>query len=108
MSELGAYIKEKREFRDFSIRKLAELADISHTEIKRIEDGVRKQPSPQVLRAIASALNVSYEDIMTAAGYIDAQENAVVTASASEDEDLTDEERDKVKEYIAFIKSQRK
>lgn len=108
MSDLGAFIKEKREFRDFSIRKLAELADISHTEIKRIEDGVRKQPSPQVLRSIATALNVPYEEIMAAAGYIDNPKNTVIAASAKEDEDLSEDERAKVKEYIAFIKSQRK
>ena len=107
MSDLGAFIKEKREFRDFSIRKLAELADISHTEIKRIEDGVRKQPSPQVLRSIATALNVSYEEIMAVAGYIDTPQKSVVAASINEDEDLTEDERAKVKEYIAFIKSQR-
>lgn len=107
MSELGIFIKEKRESRDFSIRKLAELSDISHTEIKRIEDGVRKQPSPQVLRSIATALNVSYEEIMAVAGYIDTPQKSVVAASINEDEDLTEDERAKVKEYIAFIKSQR-
>ncbi len=48
MSKLGAFIKGKREQRNLSIRKLAETAGISHTEIKRIEDGVRRQPSPQV------------------------------------------------------------
>ena len=54
-----------------SIRKVAESADISPTEVKRIEDGVRKQPSPQVLRSLAAALNTPYEDLMEAAGYID-------------------------------------
>jgi transcriptional regulator with XRE-family HTH domain len=108
MSELGTFIREKRGLRDFSIRRLAELADVSHTEIKRIEDGVRKQPSPQVLRSIAAALNVPYEEIMAAAGYIDIQPNVIVAAQATETEDLTDEELSKVKEYIAFIRGQRK
>jgi transcriptional regulator with XRE-family HTH domain len=108
MSELGKYIMMKRTERDYSIRKLAEKANISHTEIKRIEDGVRKQPSPQVIRSIAAALNVPYEEMMAAAGYIDSPENAVVAASIGDDDDLTDDEREKVKEYISFIKSQRK
>ena len=60
MNELGTYIKEKRTAKGLSIRRLAELADISHTEVKRIEDGLRKQTSPQVLRSIASALGVPY------------------------------------------------
>ena len=108
MSELGAYIRAKRSDRDFSVRRLGELAGISHTEVKRIEDGVRKQPSPQVLRSIASALGVPYEEIMAAAGYIEHQENAVVAAQASDTDDLTEDELAKVKEYINFIKSQRK
>ena len=71
MNELGTYIREKRTEKGLSIRRLAELADISHTEVKRIEDGLRKQTSPQVLRSIASALGVPYEELMAAAGYID-------------------------------------
>ena len=108
MSELGVFIKEKRALRELSIRKLAETAGISHTEIKRIEDGVRKQPSPQVLRAIAEALNVSYDDIMTAAGYIDAPANMLVATKIMDADDLTDEEISKVEDYINYIKSQRK
>ena len=71
MNELGTYIQAKRKEKGYSIRKLAELAEISHTEVKRIEDGMRKQTSPQVLRSIATALNCPYEDLMAAAGYID-------------------------------------
>jgi len=108
MSELGVFIKEKRALRELSIRKLAEIAGISHTEIKRIEDGVRKQPSPQVLRAIAEALNVSYDDIMTAAGYIDTPANMLVATKIMDADDLTDEEISKVEDYINYIKSQRK
>ena len=36
MNELGTYIKEKRTEKGLSIRRLAELAAISHTEVKRI------------------------------------------------------------------------
>ncbi|WLD76512.1 helix-turn-helix transcriptional regulator [Mogibacterium neglectum] len=112
MNELGTYIKEKRTEKGLSIRRLAELADISHTEVKRIEDGLRKQTSPQVLRSIASALGVPYEDLMTAAGYIDEPatetESGTVAAGIKDTEDLSQEEIDQVNQYIAFLKSQRK
>lgn len=112
MNELGTFIKGKRTEKGLSIRRLAELADISHTEVKRIEDGLRKQTSPQVLRSIASALGVPYEDLMAAAGYIDepAAESGggTVAAGIKETEDLTEDELSKVNEYIAFLKSQRK
>lgn len=112
MNKLGTYIKGKRTEKGLSIRRLAELADISHTEVKRIEDGLRKQTSPQVLRAIANALGVPYEELMATAGYIDEPvvetENGTVAAGIKDTEDLNQEEIDQVNKYIAFLKSQRK
>lgn len=112
MNELGTFIKEKRTEKRLSIRRFAELADISHTEVKRIEDGLRKQTSPQVLRSIASALSVPYEDLMAAAGYIDGPADkpagGIVTAGIKDAEDLSRDEIDQVNQYIAFLKSQRK
>lgn len=113
MNELGAYLKKKRNEKGLSIRRLAELSDISHTEVKRIEDGVRKQTSPQVLRSIAAALGVPYEDLMTVAGYIDepistGTEGATAVAGIKDAEDLSQDEIDQVNKYIAFLKSQRK
>lgn len=112
MNELGTYIKVKRTEKGLSIRRLAELADISHTEVKRIEDGLRKQTSPLVLRSIASALCVPYEDLMAAAGYIDdsatESDGGTVAAGIKDTEDLSQEEIDQVNQYIAFLKSQRK
>ena len=56
----GEYLQYLRKEKGLSIRKVAELAEISHTEVKRIEDGMRKQPSPQVLRFLAKALDTPY------------------------------------------------
>lgn len=112
MNELGTYIKEKRTEKGLSIRRLAELADISHTEVKRIEDGLRKRTSPQVLRSIASALGVPYEELMATAGYIDEpaskSSDGTVAAGIKDTEDLSQEEIDHVNQYIAFLKSRRK
>lgn len=112
MNELRTYIKEKRIEKGLSIRQLAELANISHTEVKRIEDGLRKQTSPQVLRSIASALGVPYEDLMAAAGYIDESatksDGGTVASGIKDTEDLSQEEIYQVNQYIAFLKSLRK
>ena len=107
---LGEYIKEKRTAQKLSIRKLAEAADISHTEIKRIEDGMRKQTSPQVLRSIATALGVPYEDLMSAAGYIDdvpSRKGFFAPAGISGADDLTEDELAEVNRYIDYLKSKR-
>lgn len=116
LNTLASYVKTKREECEMSVRKLAEKAEISHTEIKRIEDGTRKQPSPKILKLIAAALNVPYNDIMVAAGYLSEAESeelpTVMIASQSKSSaldiaELTERELEDVKRYIAFIKSQR-
>jgi len=110
MAELGEYIKKIRTDKGLSIRKVAETAHISHTEVKRIEDGVRKQPSPQVLRALAAALNTPYEELMEAAGYIDEvpDSGGVAAAGIMDSEDLNEEELAQVNDFIKYLKSKRK
>lgn len=116
LNTLASFVKSKREEREMSVRRLAEKAEISHTEIKRIEDGTRKQPSPKILKAIAAAMNVPYNDIMVAAGYLNEAVSedlpTMMTASQSNTSaldvaELTENELEDVKRYIAFIKSKR-
>lgn len=112
MSDLGLYIREQRTSKKMSIRKLAEEAGISHTEIKRIEDGLRRQTSPQVLRSISGALNVPYEELMEVAGYIDNNTHStggiVVPAGIMGADDLTEDELTEVNQFIEFLKNKRK
>lgn len=109
MSELGKFIAEHRTSKGLSRRKLAELADISHTEIHRLENGERKNPSPPILKSIAIALGVSYDDIMLAAGYIDdPTERPIIAAHIKGSEDLTESELKEVEDYIEFLRSKRK
>ena len=108
MSELGKFISDHRIARDLSRRKLAELANISHTEIHRLENGERKNPSPPRLKAIANALGVTYKEIMLAAGYIDGTSPSQnIKPRISGTEDLTDQEIEEVRNFIRFLRSKR-
>lgn len=66
---LGEYIKDRRTELNMSRNLLAQKADISHTEVHRIEAGDRKLPSLKVLCALADALNMPQEDFLKVAGY---------------------------------------
>ena len=68
----GEYVKRRRMERGLSQRQLAAMSGVSNSEISRIEAGERQNPSPAVLRAIAKALAVPYEEILAEAGYLDA------------------------------------
>ena len=69
MGALGDFIKERRLAKEWSKRKLAEKADISHSEVHRIENGERTNPSVPVLNALAEALGVSKDELLRIAGY---------------------------------------
>lgn len=69
MSNIGEFIKERRLAKEWSKRALAEKAGISHSEVHRIENGERVNPSVPVLNALAEALGVPKDDILRLAGY---------------------------------------
>lgn len=109
MNNLAIFIKERREKLNISKRKLSELSNVSHTEIQRLENGQRKNPSPPLLKSIANALNVRYEDIMEAAGYLDTtSESLVQSAWLPYLEDLTLDELKQVQTFIDFLRAKRK
>ena len=62
MTTLGEFIKERREAKGWSKRRLATEADISHTEVH------------------ADALGVPQEEMLRIAGYIDDDENVPLIA----------------------------
>lgn len=55
--EIGEMIKKRREKLGFSQRQLAYLSGVSNTEIKRIEDGDRKQPLEYTVEHFRGYLN---------------------------------------------------
>lgn len=108
MSNLGEFIAEHRLAKKFSSRKLAEIANISHTEVHRLENGERKKPSPPVLKAIANALGVSFEEIMQASGYMDdTSPLPAIKERIFDIEDLSEQEISEVRNFIDFVRSKR-
>ncbi len=70
MKNLGDHIIKMRYVKGLSQRKLASKAGISNSTVHRIEKGIIKNVKPQVLRKIAEALNISYQELLFYAGYL--------------------------------------
>jgi transcriptional regulator with XRE-family HTH domain len=64
---LGAFIRAQRQLANLSLRQMAELAHVSNPYLSQLERGLH-EPSVRVLQAIAKALNVSAETLLTNAG----------------------------------------
>ena len=111
---LGHFIKQLREKKELSQRQLSLYSGISNTEISRIENGERKQPSPDTLKALSPHLGVIVDDLMRAAGYIESEaiHNTLETTAAHRSDDpladLDPKDREKVESYIAFLRAQKK
>jgi transcriptional regulator with XRE-family HTH domain len=105
-SALGDIIRHQRELAELSMRQFAELAGISNPYLSQIERGLRA-PSEQVLDGIARALKLSADALYEQAGMTppgeEPQENAVLTAIAS-DPHLSPRQRTALREvYEAFL-----
>ncbi len=70
LSQLGEFIRTQRRLAQLSQRELAKLTNLSDPYVSQIERGLHA-PSVRVLRALAGALDISAENMMSYAGLID-------------------------------------
>jgi len=66
-NQLGAYVRERREAADISLRELEEATKINRGALSLIESGLR-QPTAETLQRIAEALQLDYEDLYAVSG----------------------------------------
>jgi transcriptional regulator with XRE-family HTH domain len=70
LQALGDFIKAQRKLAELSLRELAARTNVSNPYLSQIERGLH-EPSVRVLKAIASALNLSAETLLRQAGLLD-------------------------------------
>ena len=66
---LADLIKNARQEKELSARKLASLLKISHTELNNIESGFRVKPSIIILKGIEQYLGIPFSKTAKLAGY---------------------------------------
>ncbi len=104
---VGAFIRQQRELAEMSVRRLAELAEVSNPYLSQIERGLRK-PSAEILQQVARALKISVETLYVKAGILSEDEWFVSTVpeAIEADPDLTDDQkRALLNVYESFLAS---
>ena len=107
LNELGEFIRAQREVARMSVRRLAEIADVSNPYLSQIERGLRR-PSAEILQQIAKALRVSAEQLYIRAGILDpdSARDMSVTDAISRDTRLTPEQKQSLLTvYESFVGS---
>ena len=107
LSDLGEFIKSQREVARLSVRRLAEIADVSNPYLSQIERGLRR-PSAEILQQLARALKISVEALYVRAGLLgDVTDDVApsVREAIGRDPDLTPEQKQALLNvYESFLK----
>jgi transcriptional regulator with XRE-family HTH domain len=97
MSDLGDFIRMQRQLSHMTLRQLAELSDVSNAYLSQLERGLY-QPSAQVLKSLAGALELSAEELYRRAGLLDGDSDPSAPPSVEEairlDDALTPEQKE--------------
>ena len=102
MNSIGMFLQSEREKQQISIRYLAELTGISHSEINKIENGERATPSPHHLKMIAKVLRLNQIKCFKIAGYIDTDEHEPIPGLS----EFSPEEIEKIRLFAKELKQQ--
>jgi transcriptional regulator with XRE-family HTH domain len=104
LRDLGSFIRDQRRAAHLSVRRLADMAEISNPYLSQIERGLRK-PSAEILQSIAGALRISAETLYVRAGFLSPEDRASdIEAAVAGAEELSDRQKQVLLEvYHSFL-----
>lgn len=108
--KLGDLVKDARLKKGLSIRQVERLTGISNAYLGQIERGEVKEPSPNKLLKLSEHLNVSYQSLMEAAGYVMPTDSSYKRASNTNhmfllEEDLNEQEAKALQDFLKTLRS---
>jgi transcriptional regulator with XRE-family HTH domain len=80
-SNFGHFLKSLRDKQRMSLRDVERESGVSNAYIAQLEKGDRPAPSPDILKKLARAYNITVRELLLRAGYLDEPE---VTATEEE------------------------
>lgn len=112
--KLAETLRKLRAMRGVRLRDVERDTGISNAYLSQLETGKAENPSPHVLYKLAEYYGVPYESLMEEAGYLTphprkATQKPVSTLGAAlMSAKLSEEEEEKVIEFIEFLRMQRR
>lgn len=111
---LGKYLASIRTDREMSLREVEEATrkQVSNAYLSQIETEKIKQPSPNILHALAELYAIDFENLMQLAGYITGAKRADTerhgrVATFAEHNLTADEEAEMIR-YLKFMRDRKK
>jgi transcriptional regulator with XRE-family HTH domain len=105
---LGKTLKSNRELIPLTLRQVEEVTGISNAYLSQLENEKIKKPSANILYKLSTLYRLDLNLLLSAAGIIEKTEKKgnsnLLKNIAFYAENLTDEEEQKVMEYIKFLR----
>lgn len=114
MTTLGRELRRLRSLKRWTLRDVEKKTGkkISNAYLCELESERVETPSPRVLHLLSVVYDASYPALMKLAGFVDpssSPEASSTSASIGFDAlDLTEEERDKLLDFLAFLRRKKK
>jgi transcriptional regulator with XRE-family HTH domain len=112
---LGQYLSAIRSSRSLSLRQVEEATgrEVSNAYLSQLENDKVKQPSPNILHALATLYAIDYIGLMERAGYLNSHDAKSATkrhgrAATFSEMDLSSEEETELLRFLKFIRSDKK
>ena len=110
---LGQLLRSTRLAQSKTLRDVEAVAGISNGYLSQLESDAIKQPSPHHLHKLADVYHLDYALLMESAGYAVAREIGIgsssqLRSSLPEFDELTDEDKRKIKAYITDLRDARR
>lgn len=112
--KLGEYLKQSRKKSNLTLREVEGEIDISNAYLCQLEYDKIKSPSPKMLHKLSTFYNISYEYLLELAGYPSSKSTPDIVdlppsyRISNKLKDLTEEEEEKIEEYLQFLRSRGK
>jgi HTH-type transcriptional regulator, competence development regulator len=110
-NKFGHYLRDLRKQAGLTLREIEERTGISNSYLSQLENGYIDQPSPRNLQKLAEVYGISYEHLMTQAGYLTPREETAAgsprRAAFNIIDELSDEEVAEVQDFVKFLRFKR-
>ncbi|MBE0011673.1 helix-turn-helix domain-containing protein [Arthrobacter sp. AET 35A] len=111
---IGEYLKLARNSANLTLREVENKTNkaVTNGSLSQIETGRTKRPTPNVLYHLANLYGIDYADLLRKAGHHTPVEktpgSGVMNVPLRAIEELGDDDRQELMEYIAFLHQRRK
>lgn len=113
---LGTKLKDAREHLQLTLRQVEEASGISNAYLSQLENGKILKPSANILYKLSTLYKINLNSLLAAAGIITTSdqsdeltpEDEVLNNIAFYAENLSNEEKGQVLEYIKFLRHKKK